>query len=118
MEYWVTRLSVCSYARTAHSFACSGLLASLAPSAALAHFAHSLARGKGNDKMAVMSVFFPIFDHSFGLKKNHANKSILPLNGVPYNRTATVAIFKKKSNYGFKKASDGFFILRLPPAFY
>ena len=34
-KYWVTRSSVCSIAHTAHSFACSGLLASLAPSAAL-----------------------------------------------------------------------------------
>ena len=34
-EYWATRSSVRSFARTAHSFACSGLLASLAPSAAL-----------------------------------------------------------------------------------
>ena len=35
LEYWATRSSVRSFARTAHSFACSGLLASLAPSAAL-----------------------------------------------------------------------------------
>ena len=34
-KYWATRSSVRSFARTAHSFACSGLLASLAPSAAL-----------------------------------------------------------------------------------
>ena len=51
-KYWVTRSSVCSIAHTAHLFACSGLLALLAPSAALtrslAHFAHSLARGKVN----------------------------------------------------------------------
>ena len=40
-KYWATRSSVRSFARTAHSFACSGLLASLAPSAALTH---SLAR--------------------------------------------------------------------------
>ena len=40
-KYWATRLSVRSFARTAHSFAGSGLLASLAPSAALTH---SLAR--------------------------------------------------------------------------
>ena len=32
---WVTHSYVRSFARTAHSFACSGLLASLAPSAAL-----------------------------------------------------------------------------------
>ena len=35
LKYWATRSSVCSFPRTAHSFACSGLLASLAPSAAL-----------------------------------------------------------------------------------
>ena len=40
-KYWATRSSVRSFARTAHSFACSGLLASLAPSAALTR---SLAR--------------------------------------------------------------------------
>ena len=34
-KYWATRSSIPSFARTAHSFACSGLLASLAPSAAL-----------------------------------------------------------------------------------
>ena len=49
LQYWATRSSVGSFARTAHSFACSGLLASLAPSAALAHFAHSLARGAVNN---------------------------------------------------------------------
>ena len=60
-KYWATRSSVRSFARTAHLFACSGLLASLAPSAALTrsrpplhslvcsliHFAHSLAHGIG-----------------------------------------------------------------------
>ena len=35
LEYWATRSSVRSFACTAHFFACSGLLASLAPSAAL-----------------------------------------------------------------------------------
>ena len=34
-EYWAIRSSVYSFARTAHSFACSALLASLARSAAL-----------------------------------------------------------------------------------
>ena len=36
-RYWATRSSVRSFARTAHSFACSVLLASLARSAALSH---------------------------------------------------------------------------------
>ena len=46
-KYWATRSSVCSFARTVHSFACSRLLASLAPSAALTRsLAHSLARGE------------------------------------------------------------------------
>ena len=40
-KYWATCSSVRSFACTAHSFACSGLLASLAPSAALTR---SLAR--------------------------------------------------------------------------
>ena len=30
----------------------------------LAHFAHSLARGTVNGWMAILSVFFPVFDHS------------------------------------------------------
>ena len=41
LQYWATRSSVRSFTRIAHSFACSGLLASLAPSAALTR---SLAR--------------------------------------------------------------------------
>ena len=35
VEYWAIRSSVCSFARTTHSFTCSALLASLARSAAL-----------------------------------------------------------------------------------
>ena len=35
LEYWATRSSVRLFARTAHLFACFGLFASLAPSAAL-----------------------------------------------------------------------------------
>ena len=50
LKYWATRSSVRSLARTAHSLVCS-----------LAHF---LARGVVNDWMAILSVFFPIFDHS------------------------------------------------------
>ena len=38
----LARPLVCSFARTAHSFACSGLLASLAPSAALTRLLTSL----------------------------------------------------------------------------
>ena len=34
----------------------------------LAHFAHSLARGTVNDWMAILSVFFSIFDHSAQLE--------------------------------------------------
>ena len=34
-KYWATHSSVCSFTRTTHSFPCSGLLALLAPSAAL-----------------------------------------------------------------------------------
>ena len=41
LKYWATRSSVRSFARTAHLFACSRLLALLAPSAALTR---SLAR--------------------------------------------------------------------------
>ena len=42
LKYWATRSSVRSFALTAHSFACSGLLASLAPSAALTLLTPSL----------------------------------------------------------------------------
>ena len=42
-KYWATPSSVRSFGRTGHSFACSGLHASLAPSAALTpSLAHSL----------------------------------------------------------------------------
>ena len=44
-KYWATRSSVRSLARTGHSFACSGLLASLAPSAALTRSLAPLTRG-------------------------------------------------------------------------
>ena len=45
LKYWATRSSVRAFARTAH-------------------FAHSLARGTVNDWIAILSVFFSIFDHS------------------------------------------------------
>ena len=41
-KYWATRSSIHSFARTAHSFACFRLLASLAPSAALARSLRSI----------------------------------------------------------------------------
>ena len=52
-KYWATRSSVHSFTRTAHLFACSGLLALLAPSAALIcslarSLSYSLACGKVN----------------------------------------------------------------------
>ena len=51
LENWAIRSSVRSFARNAHSFACSGLLHSLAPSAALTRsparsLRSLLARGK------------------------------------------------------------------------
>ena len=63
LKYWATRSSVCSFARTAHSFACSGLLASLAPSAALtrslARSLHSLPRSWESELLdGSLSVFF------------------------------------------------------------
>ena len=61
-EYWATRLSVRLFARTTHSFACSALLTLLVHKhhslfvrshhsldRSLAHFTHSLTRGKVND---------------------------------------------------------------------
>ena len=51
LEYWATRSSVWSFARTAHSFACSALLASLARSAALIRsLARSLTRSRAHGK--------------------------------------------------------------------
>ena len=47
------------FSRTAHSFAGSRLLV-----CSLAHFAHGLARGTMIYMMAMLSVFFSIFDHS------------------------------------------------------
>ena len=55
--YWATRSSVRSFARTAHSLAGPALLALLR---SLAHFTHSLARGKVNDLMYQNDMFFPI----------------------------------------------------------
>ena len=49
LEYWAICLSVRSFARTAHSFACSALLVR-----SLCFFTW----------MAIYSVFFPILDHS------------------------------------------------------
>ena len=73
-KYWATRSSVRFFARTAHSFACSILLALLARFAralrcallrslnrSLAHFAHSLASGTVIDWTAIFSVFFFLF---------------------------------------------------------
>ena len=53
-NYWATRLSVRSFARTAHSFTCSALIAALVR--LLAHFAHSLSCGKVNDRMGYQAV--------------------------------------------------------------
>ena len=62
LKYWATRSSNRLFARTTHLLSYSTLLALLACSIALtrslAHFAHSLARGKVNDYMAIYSVFF------------------------------------------------------------
>ena len=51
-KYWATHSSAHSFARTAHSLACSALFTSLARCAHFArttHLAHSLARGTVND---------------------------------------------------------------------
>ena len=57
-----------SFARTAHLFACSGLLASFAPSAVLtrllARSLRSLPGSWDSEWLAILSVFFSIFDHS------------------------------------------------------
>ena len=70
LKYWATRSSVRSFTRTAHSFACSRLLASLASSAALTRL---LARSLRSLPCSWVSelldgyfvcVFFPFLDHS------------------------------------------------------
>ena len=62
-KYWATRWSVCSFAHTAHSFACSGLRPPLRKLVrSLAHFAHSLSRGKVNYWCHKMTWFCPIVD--------------------------------------------------------
>ena len=67
-KYWATRLVARSFTCTAHLFAWSTLLAYLARSAAvtcsLAHFPHSFACGTVNEKMDILSVFYPVLDHS------------------------------------------------------
>ena len=74
LEYWATRSSVRSFARTAHAFACSRLrtphrsrppLRSLVRS--LAHLAHSLARGKVNFWCLKMTWFCPIVGGGEGI---------------------------------------------------
>ena len=72
LKYWATRSSVRSFARSLAPLTCS-----LAPDCSLrsrpplrslicslAHFAHFLACGTVNGWMAILSVFFSIFDHS------------------------------------------------------
>jgi len=48
--------------------------------AMLTHFAHSLARGTVNDWMAILSVFFSIFDHSAIVKSGYHGKGTGGLN--------------------------------------
>ena len=92
-KFRAIRLSIHSFTRTAPSFACFALLAShcsirlCAPLRSLvcllAHFAHSLARRTVNDWMAILSVFFSIFDHSVRMRKAiHSNLApCRPLSG-------------------------------------
>ena len=44
----------------------------------LAHFAHSIARGTVNDWMAIMSVFFSIFDHSAPTTDRQKDRRVYP----------------------------------------
>ena len=85
LKYWATRLSVClfactahSFARTAHSFARSGLLALLAPSAALTR---SLARSlpRSWDSEFFMSQIDLILSHSAMDALQHGSAFNLPL---------------------------------------
>ena len=45
----------------------------------LVHFAHSLARGIVNDWMAILSVFFSIFDHSVRAKSINGSPKGQPI---------------------------------------
>ena len=75
-KYWATRSAVRSFSRTAHSLACSGLLASLMPSAALTHL---LARSLRSLPRSWESEFFmsqndPVLFHSASLLRMHNYK--------------------------------------------
>ena len=74
LKYWATRSSVRSLlALLTRSLAPDCSLRSRPPLRSLvrslAHFAHSLARGTVNDWMAILSVFFSIFDHSASVEE-------------------------------------------------
>ena len=62
LKYWATHSSVYLFTSTAHSFACSALLALLARSAVLTRSLTSLT--DVNDWMTMLSVFFSVLDHS------------------------------------------------------
>ena len=66
VEYWAIRSSVCSITRTAHSFACSALLASLARSAALIRsLARSLSHSGAHGKATYVYEFNASISYSF-----------------------------------------------------
>ena len=75
-KYWDTRLSVCSFARTAHSFAWSALLSSLTHSVALIRLlARSLTSSWESDW--IMLGHQAILNHSvlkWNSKKHHSNR--------------------------------------------
>ena len=85
LNYWATCSSVCFFARTAHSFACSTLCASLALRCAhwfARSLTHSLTSGKMYDLIAILPAFFFCADHGEleWLLKNRA----LPLFSLLY----------------------------------
>ena len=60
LKYWATRSSVRSFARNAHSFACSGLLAALTPFAALTRLLAPSLLGNCKIRCLKMTWFCPI----------------------------------------------------------
>ena len=76
-KYWATRSSVRSFARTAHSFACFALLASLARSAVLIiSLIHSRARGKVYDSMSQIAL---VLSHRCNCRWPRPSSSLPPM---------------------------------------
>ena len=98
LQYWATRSSAPSFARTTRLLALHSSLRSQALLHSLicsiAHFAHSLACGTVNDWIAIYSVFFSILAHSalaflFFPLQNKIRSPDLVLADLPAKSTPT-----------------------------